>query len=222
MGFYSRKVQPVTSATMSAVQKSAKPQLGMLFQRTSPTKLPPKISFGNPNDPNAKLVGRYTIEQRRERVQRFLEKRKLRVWKKKVKYGCRKKLADSRPRVKGRFVPRHVQNEVLAQQRLAKLAEVKPSLVSSSGTTANTGTPPRARVETPKPRSSKTKAKPVASLSPSAAKSLVKKHEARVDRELNYGSQGSAGKKYISLDLDDLESPGFEKRSVRVKAETKL
>jgi len=35
---------------------------------------------------------------------RFLEKRNRRVWTKKVKYDVRKNFADSRLRVKGRFV----------------------------------------------------------------------------------------------------------------------
>lgn len=219
-----RKVQPVSSTTMSGTQKSTKSDLSQFFQRSTPAKLPaklpPRICFGNPLDPNAKLVGRYTVEQRRERVQRFLEKRKLRVWKKKVKYGCRKKLADSRPRVKGRFVPRHIQNEVLEQQRLAKLAE-------QSGSTTPTTSPARTRLETPKPRSSKAKSKSVDSLSPSGMKTHSKRRDGRVDRELQYAdnfatTQENSGKKYISLDSDDLDSPGLNKQSVRVHAETKL
>jgi CCT motif len=35
---------------------------------------------------------------------RFMEKRKKRVWQRKVKYDVRKSFADSRLRVKGRFV----------------------------------------------------------------------------------------------------------------------
>jgi hypothetical protein len=49
-------------------------------------------------------VGAYSPEARRRRIERFLEKRKRRVWTKKVKYDVRKNFADSRVRVKGRFV----------------------------------------------------------------------------------------------------------------------
>jgi hypothetical protein len=51
-------------------------------------------------------VGVYTPEQRVARVEKFHKKRRARVWRKRIKYDCRKKLADSRPRVKGRFVKR--------------------------------------------------------------------------------------------------------------------
>ena len=43
-------------------------------------------------------------QPRKERVERFLAKRLKRVWTKKVKYDVRKNFADSRMRVKGRFV----------------------------------------------------------------------------------------------------------------------
>jgi hypothetical protein len=49
-------------------------------------------------------VGIYTREERNAIINRFHEKRKRRVWKKKIRYFCRKNLADRRVRVKGRFV----------------------------------------------------------------------------------------------------------------------
>lgn len=49
-------------------------------------------------------IGAYSPKSRKLRVQRFLEKRQKRVWTKKVKYDVRKNFADSRLRVKGRFV----------------------------------------------------------------------------------------------------------------------
>jgi len=50
------------------------------------------------------MIGAYTREARLERLERFREKRKQRVWEKRVKYDCRKTLAVARPRYKGRFV----------------------------------------------------------------------------------------------------------------------
>jgi hypothetical protein len=47
-------------------------------------------------------VGAYSPEQRRLRIEKFIEKRSRRVWTKKVKYDVRKNFADSRLRVKVR------------------------------------------------------------------------------------------------------------------------
>ena len=49
-------------------------------------------------------IGIYTKEERKAIIARYREKRKRRVWKKKIRYNCRKNLADRRIRVKGRFV----------------------------------------------------------------------------------------------------------------------
>ena len=48
------------------------------------------------------FVGAYSPEQRRLRIEKFIEKRGRRVWTKKVKYDVRKNFADSRLRVKVR------------------------------------------------------------------------------------------------------------------------
>lgn len=45
-------------------------------------------------------VGAYSAEQRKMRVDKFLEKRGKRVWSRKVKYDVRKNFADSRLRIK--------------------------------------------------------------------------------------------------------------------------
>ncbi|KAM0948204.1 putative transcription factor C2C2-CO-like family [Dioscorea sansibarensis] len=48
-------------------------------------------------------VGRYSAEERKERIERYRSKRNQRNFQKKITYACRKTLADSRPRVRGRF-----------------------------------------------------------------------------------------------------------------------
>ncbi|XP_020696433.1 two-component response regulator-like APRR5 [Dendrobium catenatum] len=48
-------------------------------------------------------IGRYSAEERRERIERYRTKRNQRNFHKKITYACRKTLADSRPRVRGRF-----------------------------------------------------------------------------------------------------------------------
>lgn len=46
----------------------------------------------------------YSPKEKKERIERYRSKRSLRNFTKKIKYECRKTLADSRPRVRGRFV----------------------------------------------------------------------------------------------------------------------
>ncbi|CAK8570589.1 unnamed protein product [Lathyrus sativus] len=48
-------------------------------------------------------VAKLSVEQRKEKIHRFMKKRNERNYSKKIKYACRKTLADSRPRVRGRF-----------------------------------------------------------------------------------------------------------------------
>ncbi|KAL2487548.1 two-component response regulator-like PRR1 [Forsythia ovata] len=46
---------------------------------------------------------RYSPEEKKERIERYRNKRNLRNFNKKIKYECRKTLAESRPRIRGRF-----------------------------------------------------------------------------------------------------------------------
>ncbi|XP_057765283.1 uncharacterized protein LOC130986035 [Salvia miltiorrhiza] len=48
-------------------------------------------------------VGRYSAEERKDRILRYLKKRNHRNFNKTIKYACRKTLADKRVRVRGRF-----------------------------------------------------------------------------------------------------------------------
>ncbi|KAF5751508.1 hypothetical protein HS088_TW02G00522 [Tripterygium wilfordii] len=45
----------------------------------------------------------YSPEEKKERIERYKTKRTQRNFNKKIKYECRKTLADSRPRIRGRF-----------------------------------------------------------------------------------------------------------------------
>jgi len=58
-------------------------------------------------------IGIYTPAERAAIIARFNNKRSRRIWNKKIRYNCRKNLADRRMRVKGRFVKRST--EVMAK-----------------------------------------------------------------------------------------------------------
>ena len=51
-----------------------------------------------------KKIGKLSPEERQKKIDRYREKRNLRVWGKRINYNCRKKVADKRVRIKGRFV----------------------------------------------------------------------------------------------------------------------
>ncbi|KAF9689314.1 hypothetical protein SADUNF_Sadunf01G0079400 [Salix dunnii] len=48
-------------------------------------------------------AGRYSAEERKERISKYRAKRNQRNFNKTIKYACRKTLADNRPRIRGRF-----------------------------------------------------------------------------------------------------------------------
>lgn len=88
--------------------------------------VPPPAEFAQMSSPTLKQkpgvlsphikIGSITLEERRLKVQKFLEKRKHRNFKKKISYMCRKKVADKRVRIKGRFVSK-VQAEAILGEK---------------------------------------------------------------------------------------------------------
>ncbi|XP_076896493.1 uncharacterized protein LOC143549477 [Bidens hawaiensis] len=50
-----------------------------------------------------RVTNKLTSEERKEKINKYMKKRNERNFNKKIKYACRKTLADSRPRVRGRF-----------------------------------------------------------------------------------------------------------------------
>eukprot|EP00826_Nyctotherus_ovalis_P005617 TRINITY_DN11277_c0_g1_i2.p1 TRINITY_DN11277_c0_g1~~TRINITY_DN11277_c0_g1_i2.p1 ORF type:complete len:470 (-),score=100.04 TRINITY_DN11277_c0_g1_i2:61-1470(-) len=66
----------------------------------------PKAPTEGPSENTEKAIGGITITERQDKIRKYLEKRKRRIWRKKVHYDCRKKVADKRLRIKGRFVTR--------------------------------------------------------------------------------------------------------------------
>jgi hypothetical protein len=58
-------------------------------------------------------LGGITSEERKAKIKLYLEKRQRRTYTKKVSYDCRKKVADQRIRVKGRFVTKQQAMDIL-------------------------------------------------------------------------------------------------------------
>ena len=90
-------------------------------------------------------IGIYTPAERAAIIQKFNAKRARRVWNKKIRYNCRKNLADRRMRVKGRFVKRAVEaaNSPPPQEdENDKAAAVAAAAVEEKVTRTKTSSPP--------------------------------------------------------------------------------
>ena len=78
-------------------------QISTSFVQSDNFRLDDEVKEIENNKPE-QMIGGLTISQRKDKIKRYLEKRKRRIWKKKISYDCRKKVADKRLRIKGRFV----------------------------------------------------------------------------------------------------------------------
>lgn len=85
-----------------------------------PSPMPSHIPFvPDAQMASAYRIGRYTPAERRIRLERYREKRLQRNYNRRVKYDCRKMIADKRRRVQGRFVKREEEVALAAQQEKA-------------------------------------------------------------------------------------------------------
>lgn len=94
-------------------------------QQIQSVALPKPIMHYN----SSKRIGTLTYEERRIKLEKYLEKRKRRSFSKKISYNCRKRVADSRIRVKGRFITK-AQAQVLKGLENSKNSVSLPSALS--------------------------------------------------------------------------------------------
>ncbi len=88
--------------------------------------------FGADKDANKHYIGAYSPESRRLRLEKFWDKKKNRIWDRKVKYDVRKNFADSRVRVKGRFVKKEDEAILMEVNTLTSKEGALDSTASSS------------------------------------------------------------------------------------------
>lgn len=80
-----------------------------------PIQKPQVLPNKHKNHDTSVRIGTLTYEERQLKLKRYREKKKNRVWSKKINYNCRKKVAEGRLRVKGRFVTKE---QALVLQKL--------------------------------------------------------------------------------------------------------
>lgn len=94
------------SRKMNVNSITSLPLVGSLSSASSQCSAPilPQILDGDYSTVYNKngRIGIYTKEERQSIISRFQDKRRTRVWKKKIRYHCRKDLADRRIRIKVR------------------------------------------------------------------------------------------------------------------------
>ncbi|ESQ43161.1 hypothetical protein EUTSA_v10014378mg [Eutrema salsugineum] len=69
-----------------------------------------KLGTGLVQSPLDRIIVSCTSEDRREKLSRYKNKKSRRNFGRKIKYACRKALADSQPRIRGRFAKTEERN----------------------------------------------------------------------------------------------------------------
>ncbi len=92
--------QPIISSNEQTVELESSSATLRCASKLLPHLLPSYQEIYNKNG----HVGIYDPQQRAAILSRFHKKRMARKWRKRIRYDCRKDLADKRVRVKGRFV----------------------------------------------------------------------------------------------------------------------
>ncbi|XP_047337345.1 uncharacterized protein LOC124941124 [Impatiens glandulifera] len=70
-------------------------------------------------------IGKYSAEERKERIHRYLKKRNQRNFTKTIKYECRKTLADKRVRIRGRFAKNNIHEPSTSDEELMMAEDKK-------------------------------------------------------------------------------------------------
>ncbi len=73
--------------------------------------------------PSASTRAAYHAEQRADKLARYREKKRRRVWQRKISYECRKVVADKRERLNGRFMKKGASTCEKNDNQLIKLED---------------------------------------------------------------------------------------------------
>ncbi|RYG40200.1 hypothetical protein EON68_04520, partial [archaeon] len=76
-------------------------------------------------------IGIYYVSERRHIIERYMAKRARRAWNKKIRYNCRKNLADRRIRVKGRFVKAEVAASIAMKVRRTPSCHARSTMAAA-------------------------------------------------------------------------------------------
>ncbi|KAG2310480.1 hypothetical protein Bca52824_022037 [Brassica carinata] len=75
-----------------------------------------KLGTGNVQSPLDRIILSCTSEDRREKLSRYRNKKSRRNFGRKIKYACRKTLADNQPRIRGRFAKTEEGNRMVSSE----------------------------------------------------------------------------------------------------------